>query len=372
MNTPLRAINSASNLHRRHLCPGSARAEEGLPEESSDEAQEGTLLHHHDASPELSRDGLTEKQRGILDRNAGLRERFLAVKKDELNLHNETPAVFKEREFFLCGEDFSPIEPLFPAHPDIIIWYRKAKVAFIFDSKFGRNPVQSAELNLQLRTYAVAFNDECPCDTIYVAITQPWVAAPDDFHAAQYCGDDMPHFKREILNIIAETQKPFAPRKPSTEACRWCKAKSSCPEAAKILYELAVANVNGTPIPKLEQMWPEVKRARLVCDKIEERLKKIAKEHPDALTTLKLGSEGFNRRISDAVGAFEAVVYSEGINREAAISLLLGACEVSIPKLVERVAQMKQMKEEDAQRWVDTVLAEVITVTPREPQLVKR
>lgn len=367
--TPTRALNSASNLHRRQLCPGSAAAEDGLPEESNDASAEGTLLHHHDASPDLSRDSLTQKQRDILDRNAGLRERFLAVKRDELQLHDETPVVFKEREFFLCDEELIPIEPAFPAHPDLILWYRKAKTAFIFDSKFGRNPVQSADVNLQLRTYGVVFNDECPCDRIYVAITQPWVAAPDDFHAAQYCGADMPHFKKELLGIIADTRKPFAPRRASVEACQWCKAKASCPEAAKIIYELAVAKVNGIAIPQLEKLWPEAKRARLVIDNMEERLKKIAKEHPDALQTLRLGGGGTTRRL-DAQRAFDALAAVEG--EAQAIALLLAASEVSLGKLASALAQGKGMKEDEAERWLESTLGEAISRAPREPQLVKK
>ncbi len=367
---PTRALNSASSLHRRQLCPGSAAAEDGLPDEPNDASTEGTLLHHHDANPQESRDKLTQKQRGILERNDGLRERFLAIKRDELQLHDEVPVVFKEREFFLCDDELIPIEPAFPAHPDLILWYRKAKTAFIFDSKFGRIQVQSADANLQLRTYGVVFNDECPCDRIYVAITQPWLAAPDDFHAAQYCGADMPHFKKELLGIIAQTRQPFAPRRASVEACQWCKAKAGCPEAAKIIYELAVAKVNGIPIPQLEKLWPEAKRARLVIDKMEERLKVIARDHPDALQTLKLGGAGTNRRVADPQAAFKTLAVLEG--DELAVKLMMGCCDVSIPKLIAAVSESKGWKEDEAERWLESTLGEAITTTTREPQLVKK
>jgi hypothetical protein len=77
-NKPARAANSASSLHRRFLCPGSGFAERDLPEEDTDDAKEGTLLHYHDENPDISRDVLTHEQRSTLDKNKGLRDRFLA------------------------------------------------------------------------------------------------------------------------------------------------------------------------------------------------------------------------------------------------------------------------------------------------------
>jgi hypothetical protein len=47
-----RALTSASNLFRRQLCPGSARMEEGLPDEDSEMSREGTLLHDYAANSE--------------------------------------------------------------------------------------------------------------------------------------------------------------------------------------------------------------------------------------------------------------------------------------------------------------------------------
>ncbi len=64
-----RPITSASNLHRRALCAGSARMEQGLPEDDSEISREGVLLHNHAAHPELDRSFLKPNQRDLLERN---------------------------------------------------------------------------------------------------------------------------------------------------------------------------------------------------------------------------------------------------------------------------------------------------------------
>ena len=63
-----RANTSASNIARRELCPGSAAAEEGLPEEDSEDAEEGTLLHKIDAgeSSLVSWDSLSTEQKDLI------------------------------------------------------------------------------------------------------------------------------------------------------------------------------------------------------------------------------------------------------------------------------------------------------------------
>lgn len=371
---PARAINSASNLLRRKLCPGSANAERGLPEDVSAYATEGTLLHWHDANPDAPRDSLTAGQREVLVKNESARLKFVQSQLQKLKadgkdlLAGETPKVFSEREFMLCGEDMMPVSPDFPAHPDWVFYYASIQTAFIFDSKFGRVEVPQAELNMQLRTYAVVFSDEFPCERIYVAITQPWAAQPNDFHAAQYCGADMAHFRREILGIVAATEFPDAPRHASVAACAYCKARASCREAQKIVQELAVRAVNGVTVEELERMWPEAKRARDVVDQIELRLKKIARELPDALKTLKLGSTGETRKVAD-LAATIARLESSGLEWHE----ILSCCNLSLASLEELFAKRGAgMTSRAAEQAVQTILGEMIESTPKEQKLVKK
>lgn len=63
---PTRALTSASNLHQRELCPGSAFAEQGRPNTDNDDSKEGTMLHALDADPKADRSHLTGEQREVL------------------------------------------------------------------------------------------------------------------------------------------------------------------------------------------------------------------------------------------------------------------------------------------------------------------
>ena len=366
---PLRAINSGSNLLRRKLCPGSANAETGFPSHSSIYAEEGRLLHHHDEHPELPRESLTSKQRGAIERNSHLRGRFIQAQREALQL-GEPDKIFREREFFLCGEDGIPIEPLFPAHPDLIYYYRAEKVAMIFDSKFGRLPVPTADVNLQLRSYAVCFAEEFECEKVFVAVTQPWLSSPDDFHAAEYTGESLASFKRELLDVIEATKPKDAPRIPSIEACHFCKAKADCPEAQSIIHEIALSKVNTIPIPQLEKMWPEAKRARQVIDAIEARLKLIAKECPGALETLKLGDSQTMRSVDETADALHRLANEAGF--EGLEPELLNCCDLSIGKLEECVARRTGMTAMDARNRVETILGDLVQRNEKSASLVKK
>jgi hypothetical protein len=64
-----RAVTSASNIHRRSLCPGSERMEAGLPDEDSEQSVEGRLLHRYAADPTADRKKLKPNQRDLLEIN---------------------------------------------------------------------------------------------------------------------------------------------------------------------------------------------------------------------------------------------------------------------------------------------------------------
>jgi hypothetical protein len=200
--TQVRALTSASSLYRRVHCPGSENAERDQPNLDSPFSAEGRMLHDLDAYPEKPRDHLTESQRGALDRNQRLRDAFFSAQHERLAIDPDEERVrIVEQEFFLCDAEGEIVrDPFggqpFPGHPDVIEYFPRLMVALVTDSKFGRYPVDRAEINYQLRCYASMFSDQFPCVRIVAGITQPWVSAPDDFHSVEYVAEDFPRVGR--------------------------------------------------------------------------------------------------------------------------------------------------------------------------------
>jgi len=377
--TQTRAINSASSVGRRKLCPGSAKAEKEAIEVADEQAQKysdkGVLLHYHDEHPEVSREDLTEGERQVLELNKWLRDKFMAMQLAQLGIPADARhSVFAQREFFLCGDDGLPIEPLVPGHPDWIYYYAEHKIAFIFDSKFGRIEVPAAECNDQLRTYAVQFSDEYFCAKVYCAITQPWVAAPNNFHAVEYDETNLPFFKKELIDIINGTLSEDAPRRPSIEACRYCKAKIDCPESIKETTELAVLKISDITIPELEELGEQMERAQAVILAWERRMKYVAETRPDLLKKYHLKPGAIKRVIPDAKKAYTLLMDAGGLladDTEQAGAEFASCCKVSPHELEVLVARNRKITGKDAKAKLKMALGDQMQEKQNQPSLEK-
>lgn len=374
-DTRFRALNSASCLSRRKLCPGSAIAEAGLPNEKTDDSREGDLLHWHDENPEADRGGLTHEQRNALDRNKWLRERFLSDQLQRTEIPEDEPFKhFTEYEMFLSDEYGVPVEPPFPGHTDHIYYYPRFRVAFIFDSKFGRLEVPKAEINMQLRAYAVMFAEMFDCVEIFCAITQPWMAAPYDFTAVDYTADVLPEFKAEIMDILAKTKLPDAPRIPSVEACAYCKAKAFCREALAVTTELAVAKISDLTLPELEALGAHIELAKDVINAWEKRIRYIGLKHPELLKRYELAEAQDLKQITDTYAAYavlrepEVGLLAEG---EEGLKEFLSCSKVSRSQLEIMVSKNRDITMADSKVKIGAALSGIIETTQKQRSIKK-
>jgi hypothetical protein len=373
----LRSINSASKMGQRQHCPGSAHAEKGLPNIETDWSIEGTLLHHHDACPEESRAKLDVDQRAVLDRNKGLREKFLEATLTRLGIPSEAEyRKIVEREFLLLDDDGEPVRShgeLVCGHPDIIYWYPTYRVAIIFDAKFGRKEVTRAWLNLQLRIYAVQFNDMMDPETIIGAITQPWAKSPNDLHSVEYSKKDMAGFKQEIMDIIRATEPLDAPRHPSIEACFYCKACAHCPVAVTAAMELAEVKVQEVTIEQLESLGPQIELAKKVCEQWLKRMKAIAKDFPEKLQRYELAPAKERRKIENLALTYQLLSRAAIIPAdEAGLHKFFEFCKVSLGEIEAHHMMATQCTSMSAEQTIAQILGPLITKTQDERSLQKK
>lgn len=217
-------LPSASALHRYASCPGAwaieSQCEEG---QASSDATIGNRIHAILAGETIS--DLTEDEQRVVD----------MCRAQETSLVQDA---FSDLDNVICHREerlwaYGPnAEKQWSGKPDAVYIEKKNNVlrALIIDYKTGRNQVEEAAANLQLRALAVLLcrNSNFAYEQIAVAIIQP-LAGP--FSVAVYDAQDLGRASVEISSIMRRAISPNQPRTPSADACRYCKGKPFCPEA---------------------------------------------------------------------------------------------------------------------------------------------
>ena len=246
---------------------------------------------------------------------------------------------------------------------DRIDFSEDGRTALIVDWKTGRNPVGQASGNLQARSYAVLVAKNCPSITkIYVAIIQP-MAAP--YSITEYDEEALRNADDELAMIVARAEAPNAPRVPSPDACKYCRAKSICPEAQGEVKQLVA--VASTPIPVLtnDQISDFLEKAVVVesfIDALKAEGKKRLQEGHD-IAGWKLMPGRTNRSIEDPYEAFEKL----GLDPDK----FLSACKVSIPSIEKVFASTRQLKAKEAKDEVESILGNCIQTKTSESVMTR-
>jgi hypothetical protein len=228
------ALPSASSAARYTTCPGSFLLEQQVtePEVSSSDATTGNRIHAVLAGENLHKYPadqivLTSEESDIVDRciqqEAQLVHATFGGAKPETTV--------RERRFWSYDPEW---RKLWSGKPDVV--HMVGDRVLIIDYKTGRGEVEHATGNLQLRALAVLIAEHWEgLQQITVAIVQPHAGDPS---TCTYTGKDLDQAKVQIIELMAQVKRPGQPRVPSSEGCRYCKAKAICPEAQGVVETL--------------------------------------------------------------------------------------------------------------------------------------
>lgn len=217
---------SASGAHRWMACPGSVKAEEGLPDKSSPFAEEGTLAH--DIAERALRLGFncdTLCDRPDLAHIAEPAQVYVDYVRALPGKHRfiETRVSFDE---WVSG-GFGTA--------DAIVIDEETSTLHIADLKFGKGVRVDAERNPQAMLYALgaysAFSFLHEIERIKIAIVQPRI---DNISEWEIGVHDLLKWGEIARAAAEETQSPKAKRVPGEKQCRFCKAKATCPALIKL------------------------------------------------------------------------------------------------------------------------------------------
>jgi hypothetical protein len=333
---------SPSKLHRLAACPGSFKLSQGIPEEESEAAAEGTMLHARVASGDLT--GLTDEQ---IEAVNACRAEIASFP----GFHEVKLPVFDDLETLTEGTmDYLSLD---------------GDTAYLWDWKFGRGEVAQAAGNYQLAAYALAVHQEYGVSSVRAAIVQPRLRERSDYTFREF-----PEILRAIRQIRIDCEADGL-RLCSGTHCRYCPA-APCLEVNRSLH--AVTRLHPSQISNPTQMATMLELAKAIKSQI-----KAAGEFCDSVTfhALKIpGIPGWRIKDGNKQRALTGLSMAFARCQELNISAdeFVGCCEASLPdleKLAEEKSKAAGGTKKAGKESLLAALADLIEVKPGQPKLVE-
>jgi hypothetical protein len=357
MNDERKGLPSASSAQRYALCPGSFLLEQWgkEPDTTGADAAAGNRIHGFLAGEEVT---LDETEQHVAD--------FCRIQEIDL-VKTVFPFqkglnITRERRFWAFDDDF---QKSWSGKPDVV--YNDGINALVIDYKTGRGAVEPAVGNLQLRALAVLVkNSFGSFSEITVAIIQPLAGEPT---TCTYGVDDLSRAEFEINSMMEDIRKPGQPRNPSAEACKYCKAKSVCPEAQ--------AEVNSLPtlVPRdgleivmtpeqIAEFLAKAPLAEAVIESVRGKARRML-EAGHAIPGWKLKPGSIRETITQPETVFGRFVEAGGTQAQ-----FVGAISITKTKLKDAVKSATGRKGKELDAVVETILDGCTESKQTAPSLV--
>jgi hypothetical protein len=365
VNDERAALPSASSAHRYASCPGSFLLEQQVtePEVSSSDATTGNRIHAVLAGENLYKYPADQIVLTSEESEIGYRcsqQEAILIR----SLFNTKPErTIRERRFWSYDADWNR---LWSGKPDVV--YNVGNRALIADYKTGRGSVEHATGNLQLRALAVLIDEYWEgMEEITVAIIQPLAGEPS---TCTYNREDLDQARVQINDLMSRVKRPGQPRVPSTEACKYCKAKPICPEAQAVVETLpaTVPKESGEIVMSPDQIARFLEVAPLaeaVIESVRGKARRIL-EAGGTIPGWKLKPGAVRESITKPEVVFGRFVQAGGT--QADFAKIITVTKTKLRDSVKAVTGTKG-KELDAQ--VEAMLDGCTEAKPTAPSLVK-
>jgi hypothetical protein len=293
MSDPRAGLPGASQLEQLFLCPGSWRAQQGLPEEPREDAETGRRIHQWLAGAPVA---LTPAEAAVAHACQAQRRQLLrplAAAPD--------PVEYVEHRFWLRDE-FGHAAMSGQADYATV----RGRRALLIDYKTGRGGVTASPRNPQLMALAVMLAEERPeLEEILTAIVQPALA--DAPGCAVYDPPALARARATIGRALATARAGDAPLRAGPRQCQYCRAKARCPAARALIETLALRPAPAAAEPvgndQLAQWLERCGAAEQVIEALRvEARRRLAEGQDIPGWTLKPGA--WRERVTDAPGVF--------------------------------------------------------------------
>ena len=259
---------SPSSAERWMTCPGSVALCEGIPDHGSGYADEGTAAHFLAATC-LEADKHPSEFLGLrvlVDKEGGTRfdsEGQYEVDVDMAGYVNHYVQAVRQQA---SGGQELAIEVAVPignftgeedatGTADAIVITDGGELQ-VHDLKYGQGVKVSADRNKQLMLYALGanglYNMAYEYDRVRVFIHQPRVSPTASEWSCSL--EDLAVFAEEVARASAEIFAGSDILEPSEDACRWCRAKTQCPELEAVVQEVTSLDFEDLDKPLAVEM----------------------------------------------------------------------------------------------------------------------
>ena len=349
---------SGSALESAALCPGKPAAERGCPNEASPLAIAGTRMH--EAFETANLDGLVDSEREIVTRAIRVRKNLVdewveLQGNDLFPEHIRRETLVEKRLWGFDGKLSGRFD-----HLEIL-----NSAGLLLDLKTGYNEPMQVTKNIQLRAYAVLCADAYNLTEVTVGIIQPNLER-DVTSVCAYDAEALEKARNEIEGIIWRANDPAARRIPGPVQCRYCRAKSKCPEARAMTTELAKTKLEEISVEQLPDLLDACEAAEKIIVAIRDKAKaELSAEGTVPGWIMKPGA--LKEKIVDTELLFGRVHRQFGIDPADFAAI----CDVSKTKLKALVKQATGLKGKNLDAAISSAL-EGITESKRNAASLRR
>ena len=361
------ALPSASSAHRYASCPGSFLLEQQVtePETSSADATTGNRIHAVLAGENVHKHPadqivLTSEESEIVDLCTHQEAQLV----QSVFRGSKPTTTVRERRFWSLDSEW---RKLWSGKPDVV--HLLGDRVLVIDYKTGRGAVEHATGNLQLRALAVLAAErwEGSINNVTVAIIQPHAGEPS---TCTYNRDGLERARVEINELMFWVKRPGQALVPSTEACRYCKAKAICPKAQAVVETLpaTVPKESGEIVMSPDQIARFLEVAPLaeaVIESVRGKARRIL-EAGGTIPGWRLKPGAVRESITKPEVVFGRFVQAGGT--QADFAKIITVTKTKLRDSVKAVTGTKG-KELDAQ--VEAMLDGCTEAKPTAPSLVK-
>ena len=359
---------SASSAQADSLCPGRHLAQQRFPEEqSTGDSIYGTRVH--DALASQKDDMLNPDQQSTYEACNAIVQKILPQFFGQ-DIKDALAIPTREKRFWLTWSDGLKHS----GQLDAI--YKRATKALIVEYKSLPGEQAESSRNMQLRDQAVLLDFSVPLlSEVGVVVVQPLVT-----HSPEICvykRADLVRARDELYARVNASNNPNSPRKAGDVQCKFCRAKSGCPEYnAWAGKEVAATPETESLIEKPVFQWSPAERAVFLdragviekwIDNCKLELKKMLRADPESIPGYELKPGAMKGMIINPQAVFDNFSKVGGTLDSflKCVSVTKSALEVE----VRTVTKAKGKKLEDA---VDAVIGENIQKKQNEPSIVRK
>ena len=351
---------SPSTLQRLSLCPGSWRMTKDIPEPpQSEDAAEGTKLHQAVWNLETFDKLDAEQQTAVTACDEFKKHIIEELCKTEIGVQ-----YVQEYKVSVMDGD----EDLTSGYIDFAAIGKKSAV--IVDWKFGRGEVPNAEGNYQLAAYSLGIMQKFGCEEVTAHIFQPRIHGH-----TQYTFTKPHNILVNIKTIIMNAKMESITLRASDEACRYCRAASTCP-ACNARYGLVPADIRENMLTdpvKLLDLWERAQVASKLVEQIKSHVTDYIKEH-GSLGEWTLEQRAGKREVSDTAELYQRI--SGFLNSHDLAECYTVKVSAVLDKLTERIQKTAEhngvkLLKKDAKKQAEDMIEDLLVREPGSAVLTK-